>query len=250
MNCEKCQNLISAYIDGDLETQVSKDMQTHFSMCEECAKLHEDFASILGFCDETFAEDSTPPNPQALWCRINNIIETEVKPEIAEEKKVEEVKAQPNWFARIWKTQLQFSTSQVLTSFFGIALISSLLTIVGVQNFSTPTDSLSENDLQPTALEKVLATLGIADTPRQKLERRLIERRKSIDYWKQRVETRRVNWDVDTRSTFDRNLNVIEKTVKEYTEILQEDPQDQISNEMLDAALNDKMELMREFSEL
>jgi hypothetical protein len=43
---------------------------------------------------------------------------------------------------------------------------------------------------------------------------------------------------------------VINKSVNEYTEILQEDPQDSISSEMLDSALNEKMELLREFSEL
>lgn len=248
MNCENCQNLISAYIDGELDAQSSQNMQAHFSVCVDCAKLHEDFASILGFCDETFLEDSIPPNPQALWCRINNIIETEIKPEIAEEEAKKEVKQ--SWFARLWNTKLQFSTSQVLTSFFGIALISSLLTVVGVKNFSSNADNLSENELQPTSFEKVLASLGIAETPQQKMEEQLQERKKAIDYWKKRVETRRAVWDTDTRRTFDRNLGVIEKTVNEYTEILQEDPQDKISNEMLDAALNEKMELLREFSEL
>lgn len=250
MNCEKCQNLISAYIDGDLDAQTSESIKTHFSTCEECAKLHEDFASVLGFCDETFTEDSIPPNSQALWCRINNIIETEVKPEIAEQEEAKQKAAEPNWFSKLWNTQVQFSTSQGLTAFFGIALISSLLTIVGVSNFSTQSDSLAETGLQPTVLEKVLAKLGIADTPRQKIERRLIERRKAIDYWRQRVESRRVQWSANTRRTFDRNLSEIEKTVVEYTNILNEDPQDTISNEMLDAALNDKMELLREFSEL
>jgi hypothetical protein len=250
MNCEKSQNLISAYIDGDLDAPTAESLQTHFSICAECAKLHEDFASILDFCEDEFVEDSIPPNSQALWCRINNIIETEVKPEIIEEEKAREIKAQPTWISRLWNSQMQFSTSQMLTSFFGIALISSLLTIVGVKNFSGSSDALSENELQPTVFEKVLAKLGVAETPKQKIERRLLERKKSIDYWKKRVETRRVKWDTDTRQTFDRNLNVIEKSVNEYTEILQEDPQDQISNEMLDAALNDKMELLREFSEL
>lgn len=250
MNCEKCQNLISEYIDGELDAETCEGLKTHFSVCADCAKLHEDFASILNFCDETFLEDSLPPNPQALWCRINNIIETEVKPEIAEAEKTREIKAQPGWFSRLWASQLQFSTSQIITGFFGIALISSLLTVVGVRNLSGSADALSENELQPTVFEKVLAKLGVADTPEQRIERQLNERKKAIDYWKKRVETRRIKWDVDTRRTFDRNLNVIEKSVNEYTDILQEDPQDQISNEMLDAALNDKMELLREFSEL
>lgn len=248
MNCDKCQNLISGYIDGDLDPRTSEAVETHFSMCAECARLYEDFASILGLCEEGFAEDTTPPNPQALWCRINNIIETEVEPEMAEEK-ARRTRRQGR-LARIWNSQLQFSTSQVLTSFFGIAIISSLLTIVGVKNFSAPADGAGENEFQPTVFEKVLANLGVAETPRQKIERRLRERKKAIEYWKKRVEARRVSWDSDTRRIFDRNLSVIEKSVNEYTNILQEDPQDQISNEMLDAALSEKMELLREFSEL
>ncbi len=248
MNCDKCQNLISGYIDGDLDAKTSEAVETHFSICVECAKLYEDFASIIGFCDETFAEDSIPPNSQAMWCRINNIIETEVEPEIAEEK-AQQVKKQSR-FGLLWNSRLQFSPSQVLASFFGIALISSLLTIVGVKNFSVPGDSVSDKESQPGVFEKVLAKLGVAETPQQKIERRLNERKKAIEYWKKRVETRRVNWDTDTRRVFDRNLGVIEKSVTEYTQILQEDPQDKISNEMLDAALNDKMELLREFSEL
>ncbi len=250
MNCEKCQNLISAYLDSELDAQTSESVKTHFSMCEECAKLHEDFTSVLGFCDETFSEDSIPPNSQALWCRINNIIETEIKPELAEQEEAKQKAAQPGWFSKLWNSQLQFSTSQVLTSFFGIALISSLLTIVGISNFSTPKDLAGESDLEPTVFEKVLAKLGVAETPHQKVERRLKERKKAIDYWKQRVETRRLKWSAGTRQVFDRNLNVIDESVIEYTNILQEDPQDRISNEMLDAALNDKMELLREFSEL
>lgn len=248
MNCENCQNLISGYIDGDLDAKSLEMVETHFSMCGECAKVYEDFASIIGFCDKTFTEDSIPPNSQAMWCRINNIIETDIKPELALEK-AQTVKKQ-SWFGRIWSSQLQFSTSQVLTAFFGIAMISSLLTVVGVKNFASSNDALSETELQPTIFEKVLAKLGVADSLEQKIERRLNERKKAINYWKQRVDARRVSWDSDTRRVFDRNLSVIEKSVNEYTQILREDPQDKISNEMLDTALSEQMELLREFSEL
>ncbi len=248
MNCEKCQNLISVYIDGDLEAQESQAMQTHFSVCAECAKLHEDFASILGFCDKTFTEDSIPPNPQALWCRINNIIESETDAELAtEEKKQEEVKR--NLFSRIWNSKLQFYPSQIVSSFIGIALISSLLTVVGIKNFSAPNGDQAVT-AEPTFLEKGLAKIGVIETPQQIFEHKLKQRRAAINYWKKRVETRRTFWNSQMREAFDRNLNVIDKSVSEYTEILQEDPQDSISSEMLDSALNEKMELLREFSEL
>ena len=52
------------------------------------------------------------------------------------------------------------------------------------------------------------------------------------------------------REAFDRNLNEINQVVLEYDKILQENPQDNISGEMLDSALNDQMALLREFSEL
>lgn len=247
MNCEKCQNLISSYIDGDLDARSSQELQTHFSVCGECAKLHEDFASILGFCDETFTEDSIPPNSQALWCRINNIIENDVETELAtEEKQKEEVKR--SLFSRIRNSSVQFSLSQMVTSFLGIALISSLLTVVGIKNFSVPNDEAIA--AQPGFIEQGLAKIGVIETDQMKIERKLKQRRSSIIYWKKRVETRRNLWNVQMRETFDRNLNVIDKTVNEYTEILQEDPQDSISSEMLDSALNEKMELLREFSEL
>jgi len=38
--------------------------------------------------------------------------------------------------------------------------------------------------------------------------------------------------------------------VSEYTTILQENPDDELTGEMLDAVLSDKMDLLREFSDL
>ena len=88
------------------------------------------------------------------------------------------------------------------------------------------------------------------DTPQQARERRIKEQQAAIDYWNKRVEARRVQWDKNMREAFDRNLNEIDQTVNEYTLILQENPQDELSSEMLDSTLNDKMELLRAFSDL
>jgi hypothetical protein len=52
------------------------------------------------------------------------------------------------------------------------------------------------------------------------------------------------------REAFDRNLQEIDQVVNEYTQILEENPQDDLSSEMLDSALNEKMNLLREFSDL
>jgi hypothetical protein len=93
MNCEQCQELISVYLDNELESEISASIQTHLAVCLECAKMCEDFAMILDFCNLDETEHSLPPNSKALWCRINNLIETEIAAELPKEIKDEKPKA-------------------------------------------------------------------------------------------------------------------------------------------------------------
>lgn len=241
MNCEQCQELLSEFIDGELREKVAAEVETHLSLCAECAELHEDFAGILGFCEKKgVTEETAPPNAQAMWCRINNVIEAEIKPEIVKES--EQVKAKN----RIWS----FSFSQIATALVGIAIISSLLTFIGIKNVSEPSDISSSSAQSQTLFEKVLSKVGLADTPKQARERRIREQQAAIDYWNKRVEARRTQWTRNLREAFDRNLQEIDQVVNEYTQILEENPQDDLSSEMLDSALNEKMNLLREFSDL
>ena len=137
--------------------------------------------------------------------------------------------------------------SQVLTSILGIALISSLLTIVGFKNYDAPNDSASAS---PSVFERVLSKIGLAETPQEKRERHIKEQEATVEYWNKRVEARRANWDAHLREAFDRNLNEINQVVVGYDKILKENPQDDLSGEMLDSAMTEKVELLREFSEL
>jgi len=95
-----------------------------------------------------------------------------------------------------------------------------------------------------------MSRFGLADTPQQARERRYKEQEATIDYWNKRVQARRSQWDDKMRDAFDRNLNEIDQTVTEYNMILQKDPQDDLTGEMLDSTLNDKMTLLRDFSDL
>ena len=90
----------------------------------------------------------------------------------------------------------------------------------------------------------------MTDTPQQARERRIKEQQAAITYWTKRVQERRGQWDAKMRDAFDRNLNLIDVSVSEYTTILQENPDDDLTGEMLDTVLTDKMDLLREFSDL
>lgn len=249
MNCEKCQELLSEFIDGEIEEKVSAEIEVHLSLCAECADLHEDFAGILMMCEKKgVTEETAPPNPQAMWCRINNIIEADVKTEILKEQQ-EAKKVKKGWFgtAKSWS----FSFSQIATAIVGIAIISSLLTFVGLKNSSVPNEVVNAGKPNPpTLFERALSKIGLAETPQQVRERKIRERNIAIDYWNKRVEARRAQWDRNLQNAFDRNLREIDQVVSEYTNILEENPQDDLSGEMLDSALNEKMDLLREFSEL
>ncbi len=250
MNCERCQELLSEFIDGELQNEISAQVQSHLTLCAECAELHEDFAGIMVLCEKKgVTQETAPPNSQALWCRINNIIETEIQPEII--KEFEEKQAKRGWFVKAWHRNWSLSATQIVTSIVGIAIISSLLTVIGVKNASTPSDLSTINVSQPpTLFERVLSKVGLAETPKEARERRLEEQQAVIDYWNKRVQARRAQWDRNLREAFDRNLREIDQVVFEYTKTLEENPQDELSSEMLDSALNEKVEILREFSEL
>lgn len=227
-------------MDNELNETSSMSVQTHLSVCAECAKVCEDFAVILDSCTFEKSAEPLPPNSQALWCRINNIIESEAKrePVVPEPPK--------GWFGR------SFTFSQVGSAVMGIAVISSLLTIVGIKNYYEPTteDYTSRSSASQTTFEKVLSKVGLTDTPQQARMRRLQEQQAAIDYWNKRVQARREQWDNKMRDAFDRNLNEIDQAVTEYTVILEQDPLDDLSGEMLDSTLTEKMNLLRAFSEL
>jgi hypothetical protein len=95
-----------------------------------------------------------------------------------------------------------------------------------------------------------LSKVGLIDSPQQARDRKTQQQRAAIEYWDARVQARRTQWDRHTREAFDRNLQVIDETVSEYTTILERDPEDDLSGEMLDSVLTDKMNLLRDFSEL
>ncbi|MEO6589157.1 MAG: zf-HC2 domain-containing protein [Pyrinomonadaceae bacterium] len=248
MTCEQCQEFISAFLDNELGSTDSLNVQTHLTVCAECARVCEDFASILEFCGETPTGEILPPNPQALWCRISNIIESEVEAEIKKDKAENEPAPGKKG---LFGGSRQLSFSQMFSAVLGIALISSLLTIVGIQNYSSPpSDDLAASPAERSIFQKLLGKIGLVETPQQMRERRINERLSAIDYWNKRVQTRRAQWDAQMRDAFDRNLREIDKTVFEYNNILETNPQDELSGEMLDSTLNEKMELLREFAEL
>lgn len=245
MNCEGCTENLSRFLDGELDESQAAVIRTHLSLCAECSRLCEDLAALLDTCSlEELADEIAPINTNALWCRISNTIEAETQPADTSE----EPQRPGGLFSRV----LNLSFPQAASALVAIALISSLLTIVGIRNYFEPTsdDLTSRSGESQTSFEKLLSKIGLTDTPQEARLKRLAEQQAAIEYWNKRVQARRAMWDEDLRRGFDRNLNAIDQAVFEYKQTLEQNPDDALSGEMLDTVMNEKMNLLREFSEL
>lgn len=227
-------------MDSDLDEVRADAVREHLALCAPCAKVCEELAAIIDLCKSEPPNEIVPPNSQALWCRINNIIESEIKPEPL--PKIEEPRR------RFWR----FSLPQLASAVLCIALISSLLTVVVIRSYRNrgSDDFTTRSSESQTLAERLMAKLGLIDTPQKARERRLAEQQAVIDYWNKRVQERRSQWDARMREAFDRNLNVIDESVHDYKVILQQNPDDEITGEMLDSALDEKTSLLRQFAEL
>src|SRR5215211_3337011 len=77
MNCETCQELIDDLIDGSITQRDEFTLNTHLKECLDCDSIRHDLESIVGFCRTQRGQYEAPPNEQALWLRIRNVVEAE-----------------------------------------------------------------------------------------------------------------------------------------------------------------------------
>lgn len=250
MNCEDCLAQLDEYHEQTLSSAERVVICEHLEKCDSCHDFYRDLIVILDNCEHVQAHLETPPNAQALWLRISNTIECEQQSEITANTKAGIVATNnAGWWTRAMETSWKLSLQQMITAVLGVAVISALLTVVALQNtFSNQNGVLAaqSNLFSPSwnSSQTEAAARNI------ELESRLKQQQMAIDYWNHRVALRKTRWNRDLRDAFERNLQAIDSVVADYKEQLQHNPDDSISEEMLDSALNDKMALLREFSEL
>lgn len=236
MNCEQCEELIGELLDGTLSSEHKSTLNSHLEQCLDCSDVRNDLQSIVSFCQTQRGQYSAPPNERALWLRIRNIVEAE-SPALVESRGQAQPKQKSygsDWLSRSW----ELSLPQLGASLAAIVLIVSLATVVGVRRWENGT----RNEAGPVASVPT-ATLGSSRD-------RMWQQQQAINYWNQRVGMNKARWNQEMRETFDRNLKVIDQAVNDSLNELNQNPHDEVSEEMLNAALNEKLALLREFSDL
>lgn len=248
MKCEKCQELLSDFLDDEMTDSERVEFNAHLEECLPCYHAHSELDSILSFCREARGQYDAPPNEQALWLRIRNTVEGEQGR--AHRQNPTRPARRDGWLRRALHRSWELSFSQMLTAVVAIVIFASLATVLGVRSLQhssankTATANLNSTGTQTVALPASSGhsqVFGLKEQPWQQQE---------INYLTRVVEEHKPRWTPQLRADFERNLQLLDQTVNESLERLSSHPHDEVTEEMLNSALNDKMQLLKEFSDL
>ncbi|HLR04261.1 MAG TPA: hypothetical protein VK117_00495, partial [Pyrinomonadaceae bacterium] len=137
------------------------------------------------------------------------------------------------WWSRLMNQSWQLSFPRLAASAAVLVMVVALGTVFGVRRFQN-------RSVQGTPT----VTIGSS------IEERYRQQQQVIAYWNQRVEQNKARWSSQMRETFDRNMGVIDAAVNDSMRQLDQNPHDGVSEDILNAALNDKVELLKEFADL
>lgn len=242
MNCEKCQELLSDFLDDAMTDAERASFNAHLEECLPCYNVHAELNSIVSFCREHRGEYDAPPNEHALWLRIRNTVESEFA------RASTQASAPPqrqSWVKHFWGRSWQLSFVQMVTAVIAIVVFASLATVLSLRGLKNRSESAT--DLSSTGSQNFAMT---GNAPKDLGVRDNVWQQQQIKFLTEVVDQRKTHWNPQVREDFERDLNLLDQTVNESLQRLQQHPHDEVTEEMLNAALNDKMQLLREFSDL
>jgi hypothetical protein len=234
MDCEKCSDLLGNFLDGTLEGDDGALFSAHLEECLGCACVRDELRAIVSVAAESREQFVAPPNERALWLRVRNTIEAELSAQqrTAAAGASAARRERENFLTRLMNKRWALSLPQLTAAVVAIVVGVSVITTVGMQRLAA--EQASKTDASPARVAKKLNHDQLV----------------AIEYLMERVKERKGRWNPRMREAFERNLGIIDATVSDSLKELDESPHDEISEEALNAALRDKMELLREFSEL
>jgi hypothetical protein len=246
MNCEKCQELFSDFMDDAMSDAERATFSAHLEECLQCFNVHAELNSIVSFCRENRGQYDAPPNETALWLRIRNTVEGGT---FAAAASIQDPTRRESWWSRMMGRSWELSFPQMAMAVVAIVVFASLATVFGLRglknNPGTVSTNLNGSGSQAVALTGTNNGGSKVFEPKDRLWQQ-----QEINYLTQVVDQHKAHWNPQVRMDFERNLNLLDETVSDSLNKLSQHPHDDVTEEMLNSALNDKMQLLKEFSDL
>jgi hypothetical protein len=221
MNCEKCQEMLSEFLDGTLGHSEHAAVGAHLASCALCAAARDARGQLF-----------IPSDERALWLRVREEVEAESRP-----VKAARVAAGAGFWSRLKSLHWELSLPQLATGAAALVVAVASVTALGVRYASTDAPAPRSASVRRIVSDDVY--------PRTYLE----PHEASMRYWQQRVEARKASWNPRMRASFDRSVYALDQSVNDSLNDLRQNPHDEVAEETLNAALRDKVELLREFGE-
>jgi hypothetical protein len=154
-----------------------------------------------------------------------------------------------SWWSRMMGRSWELSFPQMATAVVAIIVFASLATVFGLRGLKNNSSDVSTN-LNSSGSQTVALTGTKSGGSKVFEPGNSVWQQQEINYLTQVVEQRKAHWNPQVRVDFERNLNLLDETVSDSLNKLSQHPHDGVTEEMLNSAINDKMQLLKEFSDL
>jgi anti-sigma-K factor RskA len=221
MVCKQCEELLSEYIDGALELGEQANIERHLGDCEPCRAVRDDLLQIVHFSQQLPVQSPST----ALWPRISSDL-AELQPPFW---------LRPlRWLLGFRTLNFNFSVPQLIAGAAALVMIVSIGVIVSRRDLGQTQLSDSAGGLTTSAVRP------LSQTDLQHLE-------KQITQLSDAVEQRKNSWDPELRTAFERNLLYIDQSLVECRHQLNDNPADDVSQELMLNAYREKVRLLEGF---
>src|SRR5215207_3301914 len=133
MNCEKCQGLLSEFLDGTLGHSEHAAVGAHIAACVMCEAAREDFHAIIAVAREARGQLFAPADERALWLRVREEVEAESRP-----ARAARAAAGASFWSRLFGQRFELSLPQLAAGAAALAVAAAGVTALGVRYASAP----------------------------------------------------------------------------------------------------------------
>ncbi|MBX7222480.1 MAG: zf-HC2 domain-containing protein [Blastocatellia bacterium] len=230
--------MLSDYLDGEVEAACAFEIEQHLSQCAACRTLHAELCQLVEAGQMLIPQMGGPsltthkvPPQKLATATVSSWSETWVHSFL-------------NRYVEIRLTMPQFLAA--------VGLSLGIVTAIGwtlVQNSYQPGSVLSHmtSVSKDTGSQAKMVAFDPPAAPAQVERAVLIE---SIGRLTKSLDRRKMNWNPQIRRVFERNMAIIDQSLEECAAVLQENPHDAETEEMLLAAYREKLRLLQEFAAL